>query len=247
MTRRWRSHLCAPLLGLLPLPTQAAQTLIWLVRDLPPLTIFEGPQKGQGAIDELLPMLMEHLPEYQHQIQHVNRARGMQMLQAPTRHLRPYPAVDAGTAPSGLCIPARRFPWCSNGVAIRQHNRDVLAPFIVARQSSTCRRSYGPQEHTPGRRSPSAATGRSSTSMLQQGDTHNRALHYGNDALGSLLQMQRLGRLEGGTGLLDRNSLSRTAARHRSRRAGVLSDCRHRALSAHRISVARIRPRGARP
>ena len=63
MTRRWLLHLCAPLLALLPLPTQAAQTLIWLVRDLPPLTIFEGPQKGQGAIDELLPMLMEHLPE----------------------------------------------------------------------------------------------------------------------------------------------------------------------------------------
>ena len=58
---------------------QAKPTLIWLLRDLPPLTIFEGPKKGQGAVDQLLPILIEHLPDYRHQILHVNRARGMQM------------------------------------------------------------------------------------------------------------------------------------------------------------------------
>lgn len=193
MTRRWLLHLCAPLLGLLPLPTQAAQTLIWLVRDLPPLTIFEGPQKGQGAIDELLPMLMEHLPEYQHQIQHVNRARGMQMLQAPSLTCDPT-LLWTPERTQWIVYSGQAFPVVSNGVVVRQQNREVLAPFIVQgkvdldamlRDKSTrlgiiAERSYGPFID----------------GMLQQGDTHNRVMHYGTDALGSLLQMQRLGRLE---------------------------------------------------
>ena len=69
------------LLSLLPASAWAKETLIWLLRDLPPLTIFEGPKKGQGAVDQLLPMLIEHMPEYDHSILRVNRARGMQMLQ----------------------------------------------------------------------------------------------------------------------------------------------------------------------
>jgi len=32
----------------------------------------------------LLPILIGHLPEYRHQVMHVNRARGMQMLREPT-------------------------------------------------------------------------------------------------------------------------------------------------------------------
>lgn len=51
-----------------PLAASAEDTLIWLLRDLPPLTIFEGPHKGQGALDQLLPRLIERLPEYRHQV-----------------------------------------------------------------------------------------------------------------------------------------------------------------------------------
>lgn len=80
--KRWLVQLClsAGIIGSWPLPAHAEDTLIWLLRDLPPLTIFEGPGKGQGALDQLLPMLIEHLPEYRHQVLHVNRVRGTQML-----------------------------------------------------------------------------------------------------------------------------------------------------------------------
>jgi uncharacterized protein (TIGR02285 family) len=194
VARRWLLRLCAPLLGLFPLPTQAAQTLIWLVRDLPPLTIFEGPQKGQGAIDELLPMLMERLPEYQHQVQHVNRARSMQMLQAPSLTCDPT-LLWTPERTRWIVYSDQAFSVVSNGVVVRQQNREVLAPFVaqgkvdleaMLRDKSTrlgiiAERSYGPFID----------------GMLRHGDTHNRVMHYGNDALGSLLQMQRLGRLEG--------------------------------------------------
>jgi len=45
---------------------QTRETLIWLKRDLPPLTIFDGPKKGQGVIDQLLPLLIAGMPQYQH-------------------------------------------------------------------------------------------------------------------------------------------------------------------------------------
>ena len=46
-----------------PAPAHAQDTVIWLLRDLPPLTIFDGPGKGQGALDQLLPLLIERLPD----------------------------------------------------------------------------------------------------------------------------------------------------------------------------------------
>lgn len=193
--KRWRIRLClaALMAGGWPLPANAQDTLIWLLRDLPPLIIFEGPRKGQGAMDQLLPILIERLPEYRHQVLHVNRARGTQMLAEPSF------TCD----PSLLWTPERTryvvfsdqaFVVPSNGIAIRRSHREAMAPFIVegqfdlqafvqdagTRVGATAGRSYGPVIDE----------------TLKHAAAHKLALHYGNDALGSLLQMQRLGRLE---------------------------------------------------
>ncbi|MDR9877635.1 TIGR02285 family protein [Pseudomonas allii] len=176
-----------------PLPANAEDTLIWLLRDLPPLTIFEGPRKGQGALDQLLPKLIEHLPEYRHQVLHVNRARGTQMLREPTFTCDPSLLWTAERA-RYVVFSSQAFVVASNGITIRRSQQGAMAAYISqgqfdlqalldahkARVGATAERSYGPVIDA----------------QLKQADTHSLALHYGNDALGSLLQMQRLGRLE---------------------------------------------------
>ena len=187
-----RLLLVSTLLGC-PLSAQAEDTLTWLLRDLPPLTIFEGPQKNQGALDQLLPMLREHLPEYRHQVMHVNRARGIQMLRAQSLTCDPSLLWTPERA-QYVVFSAQAFVVVSNGVTIQRSQQAAMAPYIVegqfdlqaflnahkARIGATAERSYGPAVDE----------------QLKHADPHTLALHYGNDALGSLLQMQRLGRLE---------------------------------------------------
>lgn len=172
---------------------QPKQTLIWLKRDLPPLFIFEGPKKGQGVIDLLLPKLMAGMPQYQHSVMRVNRARGLQMLQESSL------TCDAALNWSqeretwiAFSIPV--FRAMSNGLAVRRVDREVLAPFIkdgevdlstlLATGSVTlgivAERNYGAYLDT----------------VLKQAPPKALTLHYGNEALGSLLQMQRRGRLQ---------------------------------------------------
>jgi uncharacterized protein (TIGR02285 family) len=193
--KRWLLQVCLAtgIFGGWPVSAQAEDTLIWLLRDLPPLTIFEGPRKGQGALDQLLPMLIEHLPEYRHQVQHVNRARGMQMLREPTFTCDLSLLWTAERA-KYIVFSSQAFVVASNGITIRHNQQEAMAPFIVdgqfdlqaflgaqkSRVGAIAERSYGPVIDA----------------RLKQADTHKLALHYGNDALGSLLQMQRLGRLE---------------------------------------------------
>lgn len=186
--------LAAMLLGGSPLLAYAAEPLTWLLRDLPPLTIFEGPRKGQGALDQLLPMLIEHLPEYQHQVLHVNRARGMQMMRDPTTFTCDPSLLWTAERAKYIVFSSAAFVVASNGITVRRNQEDALAPFIVkglfdlrgffdsdtARVGAIAERSYGPVIDE----------------QLKHAHTHSLALHYGNDALGSLLQMQRLGRLE---------------------------------------------------
>lgn len=176
-----------------PLTASAEDTLIWLVRDLPPLTIFEGPRKGQGALDQLLPILIERLPEYRHQVLHVNRARGTQMLSEPSFTCDPSLLWTPERA-KYVVFSRQAFVTPSNGIAIRRSQQDAMAPFIVdgqfdlqafldargTRVGATAERSYGPVIDE----------------QLKHADARTLALHYGNDALGSLLQMQRRGRLE---------------------------------------------------
>ena len=171
---------------------QPKETLVWLLRDLPPLTIFEGPKKGQGVIDQLLPLLIAGMPQYTHTLMRVNRARGLQMLHEPSL------TCDAALNRSeererwiAFSIPV--FRAMSNGLAVRRVDRESLAPFVqdgevdlaalLASGSEKlgiiAERNYG--DYLDG--------------LLKQAPPNSLTAHYGNDAVGSLLQMQRLGRL----------------------------------------------------
>ncbi|MFJ2467074.1 TIGR02285 family protein [Pseudomonas sp. NPDC087615] len=183
------------LLFLLTLPAwaQAKPTLIWLLRDLPPMTIFEGPKKGQGVIDQLLPMLIAGMPQYEHTLMRVNRARGLQML-----HDNPFacdPALiwnQVRAQSVAYSIPAIRA--VSNGLVVRQQDRAVLEPYLVngevdlsallangnRKVGVVAERSYGEFLDT----------------ILHQAPSGALTAHYGNDALANLLSMQRLGRLQ---------------------------------------------------
>ena len=188
-----RLWLTAPLLVALPLSSQAQETLTWLVRDLPPMTIFDGPQKDQGSIDKMLPLLIERLPQYRHQILHVNRARGIQMLNAPSFTCDPSLVWTPARA-KNIVFSTPAFAVLSNGIAIRRNRQDALASYVVdgkfdlarflgaqqTRLGIVAERSYGP----------------GIDEQLIHADPLELTPHYGNDALGSLLQMQRLGRLE---------------------------------------------------
>jgi uncharacterized protein (TIGR02285 family) len=175
---------------------QAKETLTWLIRDFPPLTIPTGPHTGQGAIDKLMPELIARMPGYNHQIMHVNRARGTQMLRDPEIF-----ACD----PSLLWTPERAetilfsipiFATPGNGITVERKNHALFAPFLSAdgeldlpallasnsvKIGIVAERSYGPTIDTI-------------IHSMKQPD--GLILHYGNAAVGSLLQMERLGRFQ---------------------------------------------------
>jgi len=172
---------------------QAKETLVWLLRDLPPLMIFDGPRKGQGVIDQLLPELIAGMPQYSHSVLHVNRARALQMLSEPSF-----------TCDAALNWSKEREQWIvfsmpvframSNGLAARRADHALLAPFIKngeidlaallasgrEKLGVIAERNYG--DYLDG--------------LLKQAPADALTVHYGNDALGSLLQMQRLGRVQ---------------------------------------------------
>jgi len=183
------------LLSLMGVPRTgvAKDTLIWLLRDLPPLTIATGPQAGQGAIDRLMPLLIARMPEYDHKIIRVNRARGMQMLQEPSFTCDPTLLWTQERAKTILfSIPT--YAVISNGMIVRRDDARLFAPFIENDQidlaallaSQTIKlgivaeRSYGAVIDQ----------------IVHQASAAELSLHYGNDAIGSLLQMERLGRLQ---------------------------------------------------
>lgn len=190
---RYLALLCGLLPALLLQPASAKERIFWLVRDLPPFTIFEGPGTGQGVIDQLLPLLIGQMPEYDHSIVRVNRARGIQMLQDPKSF-----TCD----PTLLWTPERaeyvRFSTpslgvLSGGLVLRKDSEALVAPYLDDQQvdlhgllSKTplklgivAERSYGTQIDAILRQLPDTALSR----------------HYGNDATANLLQMQQLGRL----------------------------------------------------
>lgn len=185
--------LCGLLPALLLQPASAKERLFWLVRDLPPFTILEGPEKGQGVIDQLLPLLIRQMPEYDHSIVRVNRARGIQMLQDPKSF-----TCD----PTLLWTPERaeyvRFSVpslgvLSGGLVLRKDSEALVAPYLDGQEVDlhgllskaplklgvVAERSYGTQIDAILRQLPDTAFSR----------------HYGNDATANLLQMQQLGRL----------------------------------------------------
>ncbi|MDN3220223.1 TIGR02285 family protein [Pseudomonas nunensis] len=172
---------------------QPKETLIWLLRDLPPMTIFEGPKKGQGVIDQLMPLLIAGMPQYEHSLMRVNRARGMQMLQEESFTCDPS-LIWTKEREKWIAFSTPAFLAVTNGLVVRQTNRAALEPFLVDGEVDLpallgsgsnkvgviAERSYGPYLDN----------------LLQKAPTGALTAHYGNDALGSLLQMQRLGRLQ---------------------------------------------------
>ncbi|MHC6227047.1 TIGR02285 family protein [Pseudomonas sp. X10] len=185
--------LCGMLPALLSPPTEAKERLFWLLRDLPPFTIFEGSEKGQGVIDRMLPMLIDNMPQYDASIIRVNRARGIQILQEPSF------TCD----PTLLWTPERdRYvhfsePFLgvlSSGLVVRKQDQAMLEPYLDGQQVDlkgllaqtrlklgiVAERSYSTQVDDILRALPDSSLRR----------------HYGNDAVASLLQMQQLGRLQ---------------------------------------------------
>jgi uncharacterized protein (TIGR02285 family) len=192
---RWLRTLIL-LCGLLPVllqPASAKERIFWLVRDLPPFTVLDGPEKGQGVIDQLLPLLIRQMPEYDHSIVRVTRARGIQMLQDP----------KSFTCDPMLLWTAERAEYArfsipvmgalSSGLVLRKENQALIAPYLKDQEvdlngllSETslklgivAGRSYGTQID----------------SILSQLPDTALSRHYGNDATANLLQMQQLGRL----------------------------------------------------
>jgi len=195
-TARWIRHLillCGLLPALLLQPVSAKERIFWLVRDLPPFTVFDGPEKGQGVIDHLLPLLIGQMPEYDHSIVRVNRARGIQMLQDrnsftcdPTLLWTPQRAEYVRFSMPSLGV-------LSGGLVLRKENQALVAPYLDGHQVDlrgllsndslklgiVAERSYGTRIDAILRQLPGSALSR----------------HYGNDATANLLQMQQLGRL----------------------------------------------------
>jgi len=185
--------LCGLLLAMAITPVQAKERLLWLVRDLPPFTIFEGEGKGQGVVDQMLPLLIRQMPEYDHAIVRVNRARGIQMLQDASSFTCDPTLLWTAERAKYVHFSKPTLGVISGGLVVRNQGAALLAPFLDGQQIDlkgllnatqlklgiVAERSYSTQIDDILRQLPDSALSR----------------HYGNDATASLLQMQRLGRL----------------------------------------------------
>ncbi|HYQ49460.1 MAG TPA: TIGR02285 family protein [Pseudomonas sp.] len=191
---RTRSLFCGLLLCMAMAPVQARERLLWLVRDLPPFTIFEGAEKGQGVVDQMLPLLIEQMPEYDHTIMRVNRARGIQMLQDRSSFTCDPTLLWTAERAKFVHFSVPTLGVMSSGLVVRKQGEAMLTPFLQDQQvdlkgllDSTqlklgivAERSYSTQIDGILRQLPDTVFSR----------------HYGNDATASLLQMQQLGRLQ---------------------------------------------------
>lgn len=185
--------LCA-LLPALAMPHAAAkERLLWLVRDLPPFTIFEGTEKGQGVIDRLLPLLIEQMPEYDHSIVRVNRARGIQMLQDPNTFTCDPTLLWTPERAEYVHFSIPSLGVLSGGLVVRKAGEALLAPFLTDNEVDL----PGLMSHTPLKLGIVAerSYGTQIDEILRQLPGSALSRHYGNDATANQLQMQQLGRL----------------------------------------------------
>lgn len=177
----------------LPAWVQGKPMLVWLQRDLPPMTIFEGPKKGQGVIDHLMPMLIAGMPQYEHTLMRVNRARGIQMLHGTSFTCDPS-LMWSKERVQWIAFSTPAFRAVSNGLVVRRKDHDVLAPFLVDGEIDlTALLANGKEKvGVVAERS----YGELIDDLLRQAPTNALTAHYGNEALNSLLLMQRLDRLQ---------------------------------------------------
>lgn len=198
MTNRWKwRSICTTLITSLWViwapGSQAAEKLIWLMRDLPPLSVQEGPKKGQGVIDQLMPLLVASLPHYEHIMLRVNRPRASQMLESPTLACDPLLLWNPKRA-SRIAYSNPIIGLHSNGLVIRRQDQARISAFIqdgsvdlpallnakALKLGIVAKRSYGEWIDE----------------QLTQGAESQIVPHYGNDAAGNLLQMLKAGRLQ---------------------------------------------------
>lgn len=173
--------------------SRGAEKLIWLLRDLAPLTVFDGPKKGQGMIDQLMPALIASMPSYEHVVLRVNKARAIQMLK--DQPLACDPTLIWSSARAHSIIYSTPITGLhSNGLAIRRENQPLLEPFVhdqeldllallntkTVKLGVIAQRSYGEWIDE----------------QVSHGPQQQLFIHYGSDPLGSLLQMQRVGRVQ---------------------------------------------------
>ncbi len=177
-----------------PLVATAGETLIWLVRDLPPLTIETGPQEGQGAVDKMLPLLMQALPQYDHSVMRVNRARATQMLLEPALSCDPTLLWTAQRS-QNLAYSIPVFATLTNGLIIRRQDRHGFNTFIHRGELDLPAVLASPNIKIG--RVAERSYGASIDGILAAAPPDAVAAHHGNDAVASLLQMQQRGRLDG--------------------------------------------------
>ena len=173
--------------------SQAAPKLTWLLRDLPPLTVFYGEHKDQGVIDRMMPVLMASMPQYQHVVLKVNRARALQMLEEPSLSCDPALIWNPARANSIVySIPVAVMH--SNGMVILRKDQQRVAPFIHEQQIDLqgLLKAQALKLGVIGKRS----YGEWIDNVLSQSPGSQLVIHYGNDPLGSLLQMQQAGRIQ---------------------------------------------------
>ncbi|MFJ4053573.1 TIGR02285 family protein [Pseudomonas sp. NPDC089743] len=182
------------LLAMAIAPVQAKERLLWLVRDLPPFTILEGAAKGQGAIDRMLALLIEQMPEYDHDIVRVTRARGIQMLQDPASFTCDPTLMWTPERAKFVHFSKPALGAMSGGLVVRKQAEPLLAPFLDGAQIDL-KRLLSDKQLKLG-----LVAGRSYSTqidaILHPLPDSVLSRHYGNDATANLLQMQRLGRLQ---------------------------------------------------
>lgn len=174
--------------------SHARDTLIWLLRDLPPSTIFSGPDEGKGAIDRLMPLLIARMPEYDHLLMRVNRARGTQMLKDGIFACDPTVLWTPERA-KNIVFSIPTYAVLSNGLIIRKQDMPQFSPFVKDNiiDLKALFNSHSVKIGVVAERS----YGQVIDGIVDTVAEDELSVHYGSDAVGSLLQMERLGRLQG--------------------------------------------------
>ncbi len=174
--------------------SHAKDTLIWLLRDLPPSTIFSGPDEGKGAIDRLMPLLIARMPEYDHLLMRVNRARGTQMLKDGVFACDPTVLWTPERA-KNIVFSIPTYAAFSNGLTVRKQDMAQFLPFVKDNilDLEALLNSNSVKVGVVAERSYGQVIDR----ILDKVADDELSVHYGSDAVGSLLQMERLGRLQG--------------------------------------------------
>nr|WP_314877357.1 TIGR02285 family protein [uncultured Pseudomonas sp.] len=177
---------------LLPGAATAKEKLLWLIRDLPPFTIFDGPEQGQGVLDRMLPLLIAQMPEYEHSIVRVNRARGIQMLQGPAFTCDPALLWTPERAKYAY-FSSPTLAAMSSGLVVREEDQALIEPYLQGGSVDLKRllTESGSRLGVVAERSYSASV----DELLGQLPDSAFNRHYGTEATASLLQMQQLGRL----------------------------------------------------